>query len=108
MRREGKRICESPTQKCFGLWPAIHRDSMVTDVDNAHGAGAGGSVGAGVGASDVGDVETGNGTAVTTMTTTMTLTARDDVDGDDNLNCRVTCLTSEDNNSAVIPITRNK
>ena len=74
MRREGKRICESPTQKCFGLWPAIHRDPMVTDVDNAHGAGAGGSVGAGVGASDVGDVETGNGTAVTTMTTTMTLT----------------------------------
>ncbi len=74
MRREGKRICESPTQKCFGLWPAIHRDPMVTDVDNAHGAGAGGSVGAGVGASDVGDVEAGNGTAVTTMTTTMTLT----------------------------------
>ena len=47
---------------------------MVTDVDNAHGAGAGGSVGAGVGASDVGDVEAGNGTAVTTMTTNMTLT----------------------------------
>ena len=47
---------------------------MVTDVDNAHGAGAGGSVGAGVGATDVGDVEAGNGTAVTTMTTTMKLT----------------------------------
>ena len=47
---------------------------MVTDVDDAHGAGAGGSVGAGVGANDIGDVEAGNGTAVTTMTTNMTLT----------------------------------
>ena len=47
---------------------------MVTDVDDAHGAGAGGNVGAGVGACDFGDVEAGNGTAVTTMATHMTLT----------------------------------
>ena len=81
---------------------------MVTDLDSAHSADAGASVGAGAGASDATHVESGSGIDVATMTTTMTLTARDDVDGDDSLNCRVTCLTSEDNTSAVIPITRNK
>ena len=74
-----------------------------TDLDSGHNVDAGASVGA----SDATHVESGNGIDVTT-TTTMALTARDDVDGDDNLNCRVTCLTSEDNTSAVIPITRNK
>ena len=94
----------APHSKCDRLTGA----HMVTDVGSAHSVDVGASFGAGVGASDATHVESGSGIDVATMTTTMTLTARDDVDGDDNLNCRVTCLTSEDNNSAVIPITRNK